>query len=73
MTGATRSIPVKLMEFETGLLSLSKREYGIVLKHGSRLNGIKAAYMNYDFFTNWQSVTRLKGIFITRAALISFR
>ena len=54
MTGVTRSIQVKLMEFETGLMSLSEREYGIVLKHGPRLNGIKAAYMNYDFAFNWQ-------------------
>ena len=54
MIGATRSIPVKLMEFDAGLMSLSKREYGTVLKHGSRLNGKKAAYMNYDFVSKWQ-------------------
>ena len=53
MTGATRSTPVKLMEFETELMFLQKMQDGIVLKHGSRLNDMKEAHMNYDFVSNW--------------------
>ena len=60
MTGATRSTPVKLMEFNTGFIPLQKRRYKIVFQYGARLIGLKATHMNHELISNWQRTFRLK-------------